>query len=333
MELNRLDLTSALRHAAQQASLAPSIHNTQPWRFGISGPSLEIFVDGSRHLHVLDPLGRQLLISVGCAAFNARVALAALGWRVQVERFPDADRPELAYRITVVDAQLDWIPLGELANEIPERHTNRRQFEDDPIPAEQIAELIDAVAEEGAELMPVTRPEHRLALATLSRRADAIENADPGYRAELRRWTTDDPRRPDGVPAMSVPHVDSGSGDDLPIRDFDTHGMGWLPMHTHSSLTQCLLLLNTKANRTVDWLRAGEALERLLLELTRRGYAAGPLTQVIEVQQTNRELRAELGLENFPHILLRVGRAPAMPPVNRRPLSELLIAEASEVEQ
>jgi hypothetical protein len=333
MEFDKLDLSAALHHAASQAALAPSIHNTQPWRFAISGPSLEIFVDGTRHLQVLDPLGRQLLISVGCAAFNARVALAALGWRVQVERFPDITRPELAYRITIVDAHLDWIPLGELAASIADRHTNRRQFEDDPVPAEVIAELIDAVAEEGAELMPVTRPEHRLALAALSQRADAIENADPGYRAELRRWTTDDPRRPDGVPAMSVPHVDTGSGDDLPIRDFDTHGMGWLPMRTHSALTQCLMLLNTRANRTVDWLRAGEALERLLLELTRRGYAAGPLTQVIEVQQTNRELRAELGLEHFPHILLRVGRAPAMPPVNRRPLSELLVTESQEAAQ
>jgi hypothetical protein len=111
----------------------------------------------------------------------------------------------------------------------------------------------------------------------------------------------------------TVPHVDAGANDDLPIRDFDSTGLGWLPVETRSS-NQCLLLLGTLDDQPVAWLRAGEALERVWLEITRRGYVASPLTQLIEVARTNELLRLELQLGMHPHVLLRVGRAPNTPP-------------------
>ena len=166
--------------------------------------------------------------------------------------------------------------------------------------------------------------EHLQSTARLSQLADEIENADPAYRAELRAWTTDDGRRRDGVPAAAVPHTDAGSGDEIPIRDFDTRGMGWLPTETQSSMRQCLLLLGSAADDPVAWLRSGEALERVLLALTRRGYVASPFTQVIEVARTNALLRQELALTMYPHILLRVGRAPATTPTRRRRLVDMI---------
>ena len=126
------------------------------------------------------------------------------------------------------------------------------------------------------------------------------------------------------MPAFAVPHVDAGAEDDLPIRDFDTRGMGWLPTRTRSSLSQCLLLLGALEDNPMAWLRAGEALERMLLEVARRGYAASPLTQVIEVASTNEQLRNELRLSMHPHVLLRVGRAPATPATRRRRLVDVI---------
>ena len=81
--------TQSLRQAAVRATLAPSVHNTQPWRFVLTQGNLEIHANWTRKLRVLDPTGRQLLISCGCALFNARVALAASGYDAVVERFPD----------------------------------------------------------------------------------------------------------------------------------------------------------------------------------------------------------------------------------------------------
>ncbi len=316
-------IAQALRKAAVRATLAPSVHNTQPWRFVIRGNELDIYADWTRKLHILDPSGRQLLISCGCALFNARVALAAAGYLTHVDRFPDPNDRDLVARI-VAERPSDDVPLAEYDAVIELRQTNRRRFADEPVPADVVDALLVAARDEEAELFPITRLEDRLTTASLSQQADREQNADPAYRAELRAWTTDDSARRDGVPALAVPHVDGSANDDLPIRDFDTRGDGWLPIETRSSVEQCLLLLGTAADDPTAWLRSGEALEHVLLEVTRRGYAASPLTQVVEIPRTRSELRSQLQLYLVPHVLLRVGRAPKTPASRRRRLVDVL---------
>jgi hypothetical protein len=314
----------ALRQAAVRATLAPSVHNTQPWRFVIGPDTLEIHADRTRQLRVLDPSGRQLLISCGCALFNARAALAGGGHDAVVRRFPDPARPALLARVCIGDEPVDWRSLGRLDPVIEHRQSNRRRFSDDPVPPEVVRDLVVAAAAEQAELFEITAPEHRAVTARLMQEADREENADPAYRAEIRAWTSADASRRDGVPAIAVPHVSGGAGDDIPIRDFDTSGMGWLPSNTRSSMNQCLLLLGTPADRPAAWLRAGEALERVLLEATLSGYAASLFTQVIEVPRTRHLLRKELGLDMNPHVLLRIGHAPKTPASRRRRLVDVL---------
>jgi hypothetical protein len=318
-------MDTEMRRAVVRATLAPSVHNTQPWRYVTTRGSLELYADDTRRLRVLDPRGRQLLISCGCALFNVRVALAAAGYDAKVQRFPDATRPDLLARVTLPEEAAGWVPIGDLDAAIEQRRTNRRRFFDHKVPAQVVYDLVEAANAEGAELFPITRPEHRLAAASLSQEADRLENTDPAYRAELRAWTTTDPRRGDGVSAMAVPHVDAGANDDLPIRDFDSSGMGWLPTETRSTMDQCLLLIGTLDDTPAAWLRTGEALERVWLEIARRGYVASPLTQVIEVARTHELLRLGLELLMHPHLLLRVGRAPNTPASRRRPLQDVLV--------
>lgn len=318
------ELSIALRRAAVRATLAPSIHNTQPWRFVLGDGTLEIWADRTRQLRVLDPFCRQLTVSCGCALFNARVSLAAGGFDVRIDRFADPTRPDLLARLTVVGTLEEPLEIADLDPAIEHRRSNRRRFADDQVPPDVVAALIDAAAAEGAELFPIVDAEHRIATAVLSQRADESENADPAYRAELRAWTTDDPAASEGVPAAAVPHVNGTASDDIPIRDFDTRGHGELPAETHSTSRQCLLLLGAEIDNEEAWLRAGEALERVLLEITRYGYVASLFTQVIEVAPTNEMLRRELGLGMHPHVLMRVGHAPATPTVRRRRLVEVL---------
>jgi nitroreductase len=317
-------LTHALRRAAVRATLAPSVHNTQPWRLRLGADTIEIRVEEQRRLRVLDPFGRQQMISCGCALFNARVSLAAAGLDVEVERFPDPAEPDLIARLRILGTTEAWDPISDLDVAIDKRRTNRRRFDQTPVPVPVVQALVAAAAAEATQAFPIERLEHRRTIARLSQLADRIENADPAYRAELRAWTSDNPTRLDGVPAAAVPHVTGHSGDEVPIRDFDTHGSGWLPTETHSSASQCLILLGTDADNAASWLRGGEGLERVLLEITRRGYAVSPFTQVIEVARTHEMLRIELGLRMHPHILLRVGRAPETPAVRRRRLVEVL---------
>lgn len=320
------ETTALLRHAAQRAIRAPSIHNTQPWHFVLTDDSLEIHADYARQLHVLDPRGRQLMISCGCALYNARVAIAAAGHEPIVRRFPEPERPDIVARVWV-GTRRDWPGSPALDRAIDQRRTNRRAFADDPVPRWLVTDLELAARAEGGMLFPVIRPEHRAAVSALGALADKLERADPAYLAEVAAWTTDDPRRVDGVQAASVPYagVIADRRDPLPIRTFDVRGMGWLPATSDSGPDQCLLLLCSHEDNPRGWLRTGEALEHVWLTLTDRGFWASPLTQVIEVRDTHEQLRAELGLVAQPQILLRVGRAPDTVATKRRPAAELIL--------
>jgi hypothetical protein len=323
--------TRALLRAARRATRAPSVHNTQPWSFVLLRDGIEIRADRSRRLHVLDPRGRQLTISCGCALFNARVALAGAGYDTVVERFPRGVASDLVARLTISDDITDGAPIGDLDAEIQLRRTNRRHFAEEPIPRSVVEDLVRSATAEGAVLFPITSAAHRSAVERLSRAADQIENADPAYRAELAAWTSDDPRRLDGVSAEVVPYAGIGAHphNSLPIREFDIRGMGWLPSDTRSSADQSMFLLGTRDDGHAAWLRAGEALEHVWLELTRRGYAASPLTQVIEVAKTHADLRAELQLTMHPSVLLRVGRAPQTVETRRRSVADVISAAPS----
>jgi hypothetical protein len=318
---------TALRRAAVRATLAPSIHNTQPWRLHIKDGRLDVYVDRTRQLMVLDPTSRQLLISVGCAVMNARVSLAGSGVGVQVQRNPHPMHDDLLAALTPTAEPAD-AALAALDPVIEARQSNRRQFADDQVPEQVVGVLEDAAAAEESHLYVIRDPDQRSAVASLSQRADDIENLNPAYRAELRAWTSDDAGRRDGVPALAVPRVDGTAQDEVPIRDFDTSGKGGLPAATRSSRNQTLVLVCTTGDSPADWLRAGEALERILLEIARHGYCASPLTQVTEVPSARTALRTELSLVGYPHVLLRVGRAPAAPASRRRRLVDVLIDES-----
>jgi hypothetical protein len=317
----------ALRRAAAAARLAPSIHNSQPWGFRLAGGGLDMVLDLSRRLCVVDPDGRQALISCGCALFNARVELAHNRFGVHVERFPNGRHDPVFARLHIVadDDRGSDPELAELERAVRLRNTNRRRFDGRQPAEELIARWNAAAAKEDSILVAVRRAEQRETLAGISRRADALENADPSYRAELRAWTHDDPMRSDGVPDFAIPHVDSSHRDQLPLRDFDTRGTGRLPADVGSSADQMLLVLGTEVEDQLAWLRAGEALERVLLEMTRYGWSASPLTQSLELPQTRFAVAHELGLTFHPQFLMRVGHTHAQTPTTpRRPLSEML---------
>lgn len=320
--------TAALRRAAVRATFAPSVHNSQPWQFRLGHGQLRLYADRARLLKVLDPNSRQLTISCGSALLNARVSLAASGFGAAVERLPDPSQPDLLATITTFE--LEHVPsdLAGLDGVIELRQTNRRGFADEQVPAEVVEVLERAAAAEDSNLFLVTREEHRMAVARLTQKASALENADPAYRAEIRAWTTNDPARRDGVAATAVPRTDGHIQDEVPLRDFDTLGTGSLPADTRSSHRQCLVLLGTAADHPIDWLRCGEALERILLEMTKYGFVAEPMTQAIDVPYTRVTLRAELGLISHPQVLLRIGRAPITPASRRRRLVDVLIEES-----
>jgi nitroreductase len=322
--------TSILVDAVDDAVLAPSLHNTQPWTFRMHPAGhprqLDVRVDRSRQLTAIDPTGRALVQSVGAALLNARVAIAAHGWAAATRRLPDPADPDLLAVVELTDGPADPA-LAELRSAVTARHTNRRTFGSEvPAPAEQQV-LRAAATAEGAELLLISTDEERRLLARLSRVADGRQHQDPAYRAELRRWTNRPAVSGDGIVPAAVPRVDGAARDDLPGRDFDTRGDGQLPTSSGDGAEAVLLLLTTLDDDEASWLRSGEALQRVLLELTRAGWVASPLTQVLEDQQTRHALRTQLTWGRWPQSLLRVGHAPPTPPTPRRPRHEVVLGD------
>lgn len=326
----------ALRRAASRAHLAPSIHNSQPWRMTLGGDALELSLDPDRLLPAIDPSGRQSWISCGCALFNARASLAGEDLSYRVLRFPEGEESLIFARIELTpglelddDEQAARQTLRELDAAILLRRTNRTKFADDEVGRGFLTRLAAAALVEDGILTAVQREEHREAVARLTRRADAQQFADPGFRAELRDWTTDNPYRRDGVPSTAVPHVDGTADEEIPLRDFDSHGHGRLPADTGSNRRQTMLILGTAGDARIDWLRAGEALEHVFLEIARFGYATSPIMQALELPETRSELRRELGLTYYPQFLFRVGKAASGTAPTRRRLLEDLLTEDS----
>jgi hypothetical protein len=235
------------------------------------------------------------------------VAPAAAGRAVVVDRLPSPDDPDLLAVGRPVDGEPDTALAG-LASAIPRRRTNRRRF-DARLPSDLLRALAQDAALEDTELIPVLREDHLQLLARLTQQADQVQNTDAAYRAELRRWTNRPSSDGDGVPAGAVPYVDGRQHDALPLRDFDTTGSGELPADTHSGQDQTLVLLTTRDDAPYAWLRSGEALERLLLQVTALGWTASPMTQTIEVPLTRTQLRSALAWYAHPQFVLRIGRA------------------------
>jgi hypothetical protein len=314
----------ALRDCLLAASAAPSIHNTQPWLFRPRGDVVDVLVDRRRQLAALDPEGREMLVSVGAAVFNLRVAVRARGRENQVRFMPDPGEPDLAARVTLERAAEPSAGALALADAIPRRHTNRRPFADRPVPHGTMEELAAAAMIEGAVLVEVDPP-LRDGVLSLTRTAENRMRVDPRYQAELAAWTTPGGvGRRDGVPRQAFGPRDTDGA--LPLRDFALgHGAPTATVAFEPDPT--LILLYTTGDTPTDWLHAGSALQRVLLTATQRGLAATPLSQLLEVPKL-RALLADYVNHQVIQTVLRIGYpVTTASPTPRRPLSDILVAE------
>jgi nitroreductase len=317
----RIDLT-VLRECVRAAIAAPSVHNTQPWLFRLGERGLDVMVDRARQLHALDPVGREMFVSVGAALFNLRVALRVHGFEAFVELAPDPAHPDLAARVRVTTAAEVSPAARTLAEAIPRRHTNRRPFERRPVPERVLDELARAAEAERAWLL-VADDVLRDGVLSLTRTAEARQRGDHRYRAEIAAWTSPGgPGRRDGVPREALgPRATDAA---LPLRDFAVdRGIPTATVDFEPNPT-VLLLLTTDDTETA-WLRAGEALQRVLLTATVHGLAATPLSQMTEIPPL-RELLADQATGQVVQTVLRVGYPITVArPTPRRDLDEVIV--------
>lgn len=317
----RRDAPSVLvvRRMVELACLAPSVHNTQPWAWQLSGSEAVLYADKSRQLPVEDPLGRNMVISCGAALHHFQLAARALGWQADVERLPEPADPTVLARIRLRREPCpDAVSVLEIMRT---RCTDRRRFTSWPVPDE----LLEALAEEAraweADAVPVLDIATRFRLELSVRRALDLHEIDPLAVDEQRLWT--DRVGHDGVPLQVVP--DAPPGDDRLSR----FGGGLLhDTRVDVESSDGLIVLGGEADDRLSWLRTGEALSALWIRATRAGLSVLPLSQPVEVPAIRVELQNQLRDALEPHLLVRIGwqaiGRSELPRTPRRPVDEVL---------
>ncbi|AQZ63275.1 hypothetical protein BKM31_19020 [[Actinomadura] parvosata subsp. kistnae] len=302
----------AIRRLLLAAGQAPSILNTQPWRFQVrDGQIIDLLADWDRWLPVSDPRGRSLHVSCGAALYNLRIAARAAGRQPTVRLLPDLDHaPEVLARLDLSERERATAEARRLYELIPQRRTSRVPFDERPLPPRAMTDLRTAASAERARLLFL---DQRSATDLLDYAAIAQDRlaGDAAYLAELAAWSTGE-----GVPAYV--RGPQASGDVDPVRDFG-HRTGRARFEPHPRLA----VLTTAGDEPIDWLRAGQALQHVLLVAAGHSLSASFLNQPLDLRDM-RHRTDPRHRRGHPQMIMRLGHGPAVPRAPRRPVTELL---------
>ncbi|MEW2048064.1 nitroreductase family protein [Streptomyces sp. NPDC005476] len=307
------------------------MHNAQPWRFRFlrSDSAFQVTSDLERAMPRADPTTRGLHLGCAAALFNLRVAVAHAGWATATELLPDPADPRLLAVVRLIGPALTANDVSEdlspLYPAIRRRHTSRQPFTDEAIPPAIKNALSAAALLEGVRLI-FPDAWHVHTLLDLVHDAEGRDAMDAAASEELRHWTRLGPEAGeaarDGVPEYAFGPRKLYGG--APVRDFA--GRGVVPGREAAAFENApqLAILGTADDRPRDWLLAGQAMERVLLQATLDGLATSLTSQALEWPELRWTVRDPQSAMGFVQMVLRLGYGPAGPGTPRRPVDEVL---------
>ncbi|GAA3044133.1 Acg family FMN-binding oxidoreductase [Actinokineospora globicatena] len=308
------------------ACRAPSVHNTQPWRWLVGDRSVHLMADPQRRVPATDPDGRDLLISCGGALHHLEVALAAFGWRAVTHLLPNPAEPEHLAAVQAYPHHTDAEDIA-LVTALDDRRTDRRAYSSWAVPTGHLDLMARRAADFGVVAVPVTDPVERHQFARAAASAAREQEADPAYTSELAFWAGRGRSTEEGVPAGAIP-ARTVDVEGVPMRAFPAGSLAPSPTGEHEQDASVLLVLGTTDDDETARLRAGQAASAVLLTATELGLATCPMSQPLEVPRHRERIRDRF-LDGVGHaqLVVRVGyaptSAPAVPQSPRRPLADV----------
>ncbi|GAA4542395.1 Acg family FMN-binding oxidoreductase [Mycobacterium paraffinicum] len=323
MEATRPDI-GVLERAVLLACRAPSVHNSQPWRWVADDGTLRLFVDRHRAMAATDHSGREVILSCGAVLNHLCVAMTAAGWEPKVDRFPDPDDPDQLASVTF--SPLEHVTEAEhrRAEAILQRRTDRLPL-GRPTYWDMFEPALRDTFDDTEVAVDVLPDDVRPLLVEASQLTEELRLDDSYYHAELDWWTSSFALAEGMPPTALASDKESWRVDvarSFPIRSHaDRRGevkVDWAK----------ILVLSTPQDTRSDVLRCGEVLSTVLLECTVAGMATCPLTHLIELDESRDIVRELIGMRGEPQVLIRVGIAPPLEHLPaatpRRPLSDVL---------
>ena len=311
-----------VRMLISAAGAAPSIHNTQPWRFRVTGDLVEVHGDPDRMLWVADPRGRALHLSCGAALYNLRLAIRMLAAKPLVWPLPDPQHePTLLASVQLEPARPATSAERGLFEVIGRRHSSRAPFSSSPIPDAVQIELEQEAGSEFALLRMLNERDAALVL-DLAATADQALERDFEHRVELSRWVGTE--GDDGVPADALAYRPDTQP--APVRNFGYAAPAVERPAGRYEPRPRLAVLSTARDEPGDWLRAGQALQRVLLTATRHGLATSLLYQPIERHDSEHQGHGCWPWPECPQVIIRFGYGPPGAGTPRRGVEDVLDA-------
>lgn len=313
-----------LTRAATAAARAPSIHNTQPWRWRIHGAVADLWADTTRWLRIGDPDRRMMTISCGVALHHACAALAAAGTAVEVDLVPSAQDTDHLARITITGPTPVTAVAQALADAIDVRRTDRRPLLDITLTDGTVDDLRHAANAVDIGFYQLAGDEVA-ALAASTEQAHHDASIDRAARTELDAWVGET-HRPAfaGIPDANLPNRIPPTL--VPARDFGHIGTLATAGGHDAAATYVILCMPDDTPRS--WVRAGEALSAVWLTATERGIALLPLSAAVEHETTRSLLDQILAGRGHPAIAVRLGtpnpNQPVAPPTPRLPATSTI---------
>lgn len=315
-----------IEDAVHSACRAPSFHNSQPWIWVLESTTLRLFLDPDQLVDT-DSAGRQALLSCGAALDHLRVVMAAHGWEILVDRFPN---PNNRHHLADIDfRQSAAITTAQRrdADAVARRRSDRLPYG----PVENLAAfetLLRLAVEDRPAYVDLLAPQQRDKVAEASHLAEALRTYDTEYHAELAWWTA-----PFGA-TTGIPHsalVSAAESDRVEVgRNFPVTHTRERRRHTGDDQAT-IVVISALDDTPQSILACGETLSAVIIEATGAGLASCTLTHVTEHPAT-REIIGTLTGHPLPQVLVRIGVAPVHddvpPPTPRRPLSDVFHVRA-----
>jgi len=315
---------AGLRGLVQLASLAPSGHNTQPWRFITSESRLDIRPDFTRRTPIVDPDDHHLFVSLGCAGENLAIAAAEHG-RPGVLRFDPAGEGGIAFEF-----ERGSSARSELYPAIARRQSTRAEYDGTLVPAADLRQLVAVAAIPGVDLVLVTDRSRINQLRDLVRVGNDMQMADPAFLRELKSWLRFNPReaslRGDGLfsAASGNPSLPNWLGPVFFDLAFNAAAEN-KRYARHIDSSAGLAIFSAHEAGPEGWVQVGRSCQRFALKATALGLKTAFANQPVEVAALRPELASMIGLPGRrPDLVMRFGRGPELPFSPRRSLEEIL---------
>ena len=317
--------TPLLEELVRCATLAPSSHNTQCWKFALQDDSISIIPDLSRRCPAVDPDDHHLFVSLGCAAENLAQAARAHGLRAE-PRFDAAQGDILHVRLTSTEAV-----ATNLFAAIFDRQSTRSLYDGQALTAADLKLLERAGTGNGVQLLILDGKPALESMLAYVVEANTAQMRDAAFVEELKRWIrfsdTEAIHAADGLFSGATGNTSTPRWlGELLFSRFYTPEKENDKYATQIRSSAGIAVFAADKNDKAHWIEVGRCYERFALQATALGVRNAFVNQPVEVASVRSRLSGALGLgERRIDLVVRFGRGPEMPRSLRRPVEAVLV--------